>query len=82
MLSLKISSNWVLTIGIGYKIELRINGLMTIYHSANLVSAISVKLRQTHQLDERARLRYQPYVQGSIDNIIEIASKLLRDFQK
>lgn len=55
---------------------------MTIYHSANLVSVISVKLRQTHQLDERAKLRYQPYVQGNIDNIIEIASKLLRDFQK
>lgn len=54
---------------------------MPIYHSANLVSVTSVKLRQTQQLDERARLRYQPYVQSNIDSI-EIASKLLRDFQK
>lgn len=54
---------------------------MAIYHSANLVSVISVKLRQTQQLDERARLRYQPYVQSNVDNTIEIASKLLKDFQ-
>lgn len=55
---------------------------MPIYHSANLIPVISVKVRQTHQLDERASLRYQPYVQSNIDNTIEIASKLLRDFQK
>lgn len=55
---------------------------MPIYHSADLISLISVKLRQPYQLDERAKLRYQPYVQSNIDNAIEITSKLLRDFQK